>query len=199
MYWIKNLGPVSFALRLKMLMNRKGISQQTLADKIGVSKNTVTAWLKGTPLKRNSPKILERLSNEFDVDPEFLTCEQAEERVPHDQKEIGDVLKGNLHHSLALHGGVHNLMKALGYSVVLSNLIIPVKALRFIEDGYLYEAAVYDDGLSNESLFYSAPDSCVQIKKGNKDIAELTPSQFEEFCKKIEEYLIFQISQLEHL
>ena len=75
---------ISFAKRLKELMKEKGMSQEKLAESFTppLSKNTITGWLKGTPLTRNKEERLKQLSDIFGVDTEYLDCNQATRRKP---------------------------------------------------------------------------------------------------------------------
>lgn len=75
---------ISFAKRLKELMKEKGMSQEKLAESFTppLSKNTITGWLKGTPLTRNKEERLKQLSDIFGVDTEYLDCTQATRRKP---------------------------------------------------------------------------------------------------------------------
>ena len=78
---------VYFKDRLRELMKRDHISQEKLAERMGISKNTVTSWLRGVPLKRNRKEQLIKLNEIFNVDPEYIACEQAAERIDYTNLE----------------------------------------------------------------------------------------------------------------
>ena len=195
-YWVRNIGTISFAQRLRDLMREKGISQQLLADKVGVSKNTVTAWLKGTPLKRNREIVLDSLAREFDVDVGYLTCEQVDRRKVLDSYELNNLETKELRHRLTVQNCVQELIAASGYSIEFGTLLVPVEHVKFMQDGCLYEAGVYDDGINDGKLLCGLTDSVITISKKGKESIGLLPYQFENLCRNIEDYLSFQISQL---
>jgi transcriptional regulator with XRE-family HTH domain len=72
---------VSFGIRLKQLINDKKMTQEKLAELVGVTPNSVSGWITGkSPLKQNKELILNTIANEFDVDVDYLVCKQVEKR-----------------------------------------------------------------------------------------------------------------------
>ena len=63
-----------FAKRLRDLRLNKGVSQQELADVIGVNKQTISGYERGIrrPAGENAREIYEQLADYFNVDTTFL-------------------------------------------------------------------------------------------------------------------------------
>lgn len=63
-----------FAERLRDLRLNKGVSQQELADVIGVNKQTISGYERGIrrPAGENAREIYEQLADYFNVDTTFL-------------------------------------------------------------------------------------------------------------------------------
>ena len=65
----------TFADRLKTLREQRGETQQDLADLIGVTRNAVSAYEKGTrrPAGESAIEVYYTLADHFNVDLEYLT------------------------------------------------------------------------------------------------------------------------------
>lgn len=61
----------NFGIRIKTLCLEKGIAQKDLAEKIGVSRQSLYLWIKGerTPDKEN----IQKLAEFFNVSPESIS------------------------------------------------------------------------------------------------------------------------------
>jgi len=74
---------ISFGIRLKELLKEKGITQLTFAKELGMSPNTVNAWItEKSQIKQNKDAVLKKISDYFDVDIEYIKLEQVEKREP---------------------------------------------------------------------------------------------------------------------
>lgn len=72
---------VSFGIRLKQLLKENKMTQEQLAELVGVTPNSVSGWITGkSPLKQNKELILNTIANEFDVDVDYLICQQLDKR-----------------------------------------------------------------------------------------------------------------------
>lgn len=72
---------VSFGIRLKQLLKENKMTQEQLAELVGVTPNSVSGWITGkSPLKQNKELILNTIANKFDVDVDYLICKQVEKR-----------------------------------------------------------------------------------------------------------------------
>lgn len=85
-YWetgidVVNYEEISFQIRLKELIEEKGINIKKLSEDIGVTYSTAWNWFNtDIEIKRLRRKTLEKLSNYFDVDVGYLLCDQVEKR-----------------------------------------------------------------------------------------------------------------------
>ena len=63
-----------FSERLKQLRTKKGISQQELADVIGVNKVTISGYERGVrrPAGEGAKELYEKIADYFNVDTSFL-------------------------------------------------------------------------------------------------------------------------------
>ncbi len=68
--------PFKMGERIKKAMKRKGVTQEQLAEEIGVSRVTVTQWRTGT--RSPSYEHLTKLCNALDIDTGYLFCEYNE-------------------------------------------------------------------------------------------------------------------------
>lgn len=72
---------VSFAIRLKQLLRENKMTQEQLAELVGVTPNSVSGWItEKSPLKQNKELILNTIANKFDVDVDYILCKQVEKR-----------------------------------------------------------------------------------------------------------------------
>lgn len=64
----------NFSERLKKLRIKKGVSQQELADIIGVNKMTISGYERGVrrPAGENAKELYEKLADYFNVDISYL-------------------------------------------------------------------------------------------------------------------------------
>ena len=87
--------PVSFGSRLNQLMKEKKIRNEDIAELLGCSKTAVSDWRTGKhTLRRFKEDYCSKLSDLFDVDPEYLMCTQVEKRRKHSSKKHGHTSSG---------------------------------------------------------------------------------------------------------
>lgn len=87
---IRNINeePVSFGSRLNQLMKEKKIRNEDVAELLGCSKTAVSDWRTGKhTLRRYKEDYCLKLSDLFDVDPEYLLCTQLEKRRKRNYKQ----------------------------------------------------------------------------------------------------------------
>lgn len=82
---------IVFANNLREILNEKGVSQQTLADNIGVSKSAVSFWLSGQ--KYPSPGKIQKIADYLGVRKSQLIDETPPvsvevERVAHKLEQL---------------------------------------------------------------------------------------------------------------
>lgn len=90
MNMIRNINeePVSFGSRLNQLMKEKKIRNEDIAELLGCSKTAVSDWRTGKhTLRRFKEDYCLKLSDLFDVDPEYLLCTQLEKRRKRNYKQ----------------------------------------------------------------------------------------------------------------
>ena len=90
MNMIRNINeePVSFGSRLNQLMKEKKIRNEDVAELLGCSKTAVSDWRTGKhTLRRYKEDYCLKLSDLFDVDPEYLLCTQLEKRRKRNYKQ----------------------------------------------------------------------------------------------------------------
>lgn len=87
---IRNINeePVSFGSRLNQLMKEKKIRNEDVAKLLGCYATTVSNWRTGKhTLRRYKEEYCLKLSDLFDVDPEYLLCTQLEKRRKRNYKQ----------------------------------------------------------------------------------------------------------------
>ena len=87
---IRNINeePVSFGSRLDQLMKEKKIRNEDVAKLLGCYATTVSNWRTGKhTLRRYKEEYCLKLSDLFDVDPEYLLCTQLEKRRKRNYKQ----------------------------------------------------------------------------------------------------------------
>ena len=74
--------------RIKQLRKKKGVSQSQLAEAIGVKKNTVSTWERGT--RKPDFAALKLLSEYFEISLEYLlgTSDEEETRFKPSQEDL---------------------------------------------------------------------------------------------------------------
>ena len=79
---------VKIADRIKQLRKKKGVSQSQLAEAIGVKKNTVSTWERGT--RKPDFAALQLLSEYFEISLEYLlgTSDEEETRFKPSQEDL---------------------------------------------------------------------------------------------------------------
>ena len=78
---IINEEQVSFGSRLNQLMKEKKIHNEDVANLLGCTKVAVSDWRRGAhSLRRHKDEYISKLSELFDVDPEYLMCTQLERK-----------------------------------------------------------------------------------------------------------------------
>ena len=90
MNMIRNINeePVSFGSRLNQLMKEKKIRNEDVAKLLGCYATTVSNWRTGKhTLRRYKEEYCLKLSDLFDVDPEYLLCTQLEKRRKRNYKQ----------------------------------------------------------------------------------------------------------------
>ena len=174
---------VYFKDRLRELMKRDHISQEKLAEKMGISKNTVTSWLKGVPLKRNRKDQLIKLGEIFNVDPGYIACEQAEERVGFANLE-NQIDTENLCRDVKMLEAMIKILDSI--NVKYSSTPINGTAERFdiVVDNVQYEI---EDVVPSE---YS-----VELSFNNRHVT-LTDREFQDLCNTQIDYLMYQVEKL---
>lgn len=174
---------ICFKDRLKDLMRREHMSQEKLAEKMNVSKNTVTGWLNDVPLKRNRKEQLNKLGKIFDVDPEYIACEQAEEKNNFTECNSKiDVDK--LGYKVKSLETMINLLDSIGVKYSSIPVNGTVERFNIIVDSVQYEV---EDVLSSE---YS-----VELSYKDRH-AFLTDRDFQDFCNNQVDYLMYQVEKL---
>lgn len=82
--------PVSFGSRLNQLMKEKKIRNEDVAELLGCWEQTVSNWRTGKHnIRRYKKEYYSKLSDLFDVDPEYLMCTQVEKRRNRSSKKHG--------------------------------------------------------------------------------------------------------------
>lgn len=122
---------------------KSGLSQEALADKLGVSRQAISKWETGT----TSPEIdkLLLLANEFNVSTDWLLSNESTESSQEEQKPLGDAgetLPHFFRHLTGKYGwlaGLYLIFYGTGATVMgfyvrqfTSNIFLPEVELPFI-------------------------------------------------------------------
>lgn len=174
---------VCFKDRLRELMKRDHISQEKLAERMGISKNTVTSWLGGVPLKRNRKEQLIKLSKIFNVDPEYIACEQAAERIDYVNLE-NQVDTEKLCRDVKMLEAMIKILDSIDVKYSSTPINGTVERFDIIVDNVQYEV---EDVVPSE---YS-----VELSFNNRHVT-LTDREFQDFCNTQIDYLMYQVGKL---
>ena len=82
---------MSFSERLKELRIKTGISQSKLAERVGVTTQTVSLWERG--LRYPNDTALSKLSDHFNVHVEYLTGESDDDTPRQDINDMARILE----------------------------------------------------------------------------------------------------------
>ncbi len=82
---------MSFSERLKELRMKTGISQSKLAERVGVTTQTVSLWERG--LRYPNDAALSRLSDCFNIHVEYLTGKSEDDSPRHDVNDAARILE----------------------------------------------------------------------------------------------------------
>ena len=174
---------VYFKDRLRELMKRDHISQEKLAEKMGVSKNTITGWLHDVPLKRNRKEQLDKLSKIFNVDPEYIACEQATERIqPIELETRIDTEK--LSRDVKVLEAMHKLLD----SIDVKYCYVPVS-------GEVVKDVVIDNNVQYEVENIAPSEYSIELSYNNR-LVTLTDREFQDFCNTLIDYLSYLVQKL---
>lgn len=89
----------TFAEKITLLMNAKGLTQAELSRKIGVGQTTVSLWQRGAATP--TPRTMQKVSDYFQIPPEVLKDNTKILSVTDDKNAINANLEiQNLTHSL---------------------------------------------------------------------------------------------------
>ena len=77
-----------FADKLIQLRKAKGLSQEDLADSLGVTRQAVSRWEQGYTFP-DLPN-LQRIMKVFDVSADYLICDDYAEEEHHDNRPVSD-------------------------------------------------------------------------------------------------------------
>lgn len=172
---------VTFGIRLKKLMQEHNppMTQEELAgllknpayeDSPSFNPHTISSWINDKcSLRRNRDKILQQLSDIFDVDPAYLECKQVEKRktkctLPVANNQIKEEIKQleGFIEFLESQGIEHKFITASGH----------VKILEYIDSGYVYtaEISISDDerlqfSIDNKSVTLSTDECSAKIQE----------------------------------
>ena len=174
---------VCFNDRLRELMKRDHISQEKLAEKMGISKNTVTSWLRGVPLKRNRKEQLIKLSEIFDVDPAYIACEQAEERIDFTNQN-NQIDTEKISRDVKILEAMIKILDSINIKYSITPINGTAERFDVVVDNVQYE--VEDVGPSEYS---------VKLSFNNRHIT-LTDREFQDFCDTQVDYLMYQVEKL---
>lgn len=177
--------PVSFGLRLKQLKEEKQVSNGTIANYVGVSKNTVSNWITGRhPLVRFEGEMLKKLSNEFDVDIEYLKCNQIEKKLPTtDRKQKRRKRRKRqcaLHIELKRFERIINVLNMYDievfpagpyyeqefiYQIISNGFIYTIKDIQYVSGGRDYDV-IFPDGF----IQTKTPEQLIELSDRIKNI-----------------------------
>ncbi|MBQ6173900.1 MAG: helix-turn-helix transcriptional regulator [Clostridia bacterium] len=82
---------MSTSERIKELRMKTGISQSILAERVGVTTQTVSLWERG--LRYPNDTALSKLSDCFNVHVEYLTCKSDDDSPRHDVNDAARILE----------------------------------------------------------------------------------------------------------
>lgn len=172
---------VTLGIRLKKLMQEHNppMTQEELAgllknpayeDSPSFNPHTISSWINDKcSLRRNRDKILQQLSDIFDVDPAYLECKQVEKRKT--KYSLPDA-NNQLKEEIKLLEGFIEFLASQGIERKIITTSGHVEILEYIESGYVYtvEVPTSDDekiqfSMENKTVTLSTDECSAKIQE----------------------------------